>query len=418
MLILLAGSGSGMAGEAGRHTYEFAGLSVLINPSVGSELGYDSNLDGAPVARGSKFEKLEVGLDIEAKRAGDKYWLNLNGRDFHFDDLDRAHRWDVETDLGATIDVAEKTALTLESEYIRDFYPRYSANIFVNRADLEHADESVIWKLRARSVIEQSLNGAPATDFDGDFDNSGVGDEDALTELLSGLEHTSEDARDTGEDYLSAPRSKEYDYARSEGQISVMFNQSGSIQPFVIADYASLDYFSQPPLTLTDRNAREEYAIVGIRLKSSKDLWIDLGGRTNHRDFDDERVDTFSSSGLDVRLHWQAADRITITGRVERFIREPTTLAALADDVEAYGLTLDWKLAEALKLSAKGSYDIIGGIGDDIVHDKLYGRLELIYEPCSELEVFANVLGRYVEEQKTGSEVNRYRVGGGLNLKF
>ena len=113
----------------------------------------------------------------------------------------------------------------------------------------------------------------------------------------------------------------------------------------MIANYADLNYFGQVPSPLIDRNAQELYGIAGVRIEPDSKFRIDFGARVKHRNFEDRRVTEFTSSFVDVRLHWQPADWVTVTGAVDRFLREPAALRAVADDVRSYGIAIDWRLA-------------------------------------------------------------------------
>ncbi|MEQ1719351.1 MAG: outer membrane beta-barrel protein [Hyphomicrobium sp.] len=391
------------------------GTTIIIRPHAAIETGYDSNLDGAHSAKGSWFEKTGGGFNFKADRPGQAFHLSIAGQDFRFPELEKPHRWDVEVAGGVEYALWDSAKLKFETSFLRDYYPSHPAEVGATRLELVETAKTFNLRLMAKATAEHSLSGAPGPDFDGDYDGSGPDDPDAMIERVNGSEY---DTSDPDQDYPHLPRNTAFDVLRFDAHMALMVGTDQWLQPFVIANAAILDYFSQSPLSLIDRNATEQFAVAGVRLKPSSAFWVDIGGRVNHRDFDDLHVSQFTSVWGDTRLYWQVNDDLKFTGRIERFIREPVTSLGLADDVRTFGLSMDWRVSEDVRVVAKGTFDQFSAVGEVAEREKLFGRLDVFYALSDRIELFTSVLGRHFILTTTDTATERVRASAGVNVKF
>ena len=391
------------------------GTTVVVRPHAEIETGHDSNLDGAHSATGSWFEKTGGGFNIQADAEGQSFFLTLAGHNYLFNSLEKPHRWDVELAGGVTYAFRESAKLKFETSFLRDFYPSHPADVATTRMEFVEDAKTYNLRLMAKATAEHSLSGAPGPDFDGDDDGSRPDDPDALIERVTGSEF---DDADPDQDYPHLPRNTAFDVLRSEANFALKTGTDQAVQPFIIANVADLNYFGQSSLSLIDRNAIEQYAIAGIRLKPSPDFWLDLGGRINHRDFDDLVVSQFTSVWGDARFHWQVNEVLKITGRAERILREPVTSLGLADDVRTFGLSIDWRVSPDVRIEAKGTFDQLAAVGETADREKLFGRLDVFYVLSNRIELFASALGRHYILTTTDTSTERLRIGAGINFKY
>lgn len=399
-------------------SFEIAGLSIVYQTYAGTEAGYDSNLDNLYDATGTPFFRVTGGLDVTATGSNQKYVLSLRANDFRLPNLDADHRWDLDARLLASFKISDTLSLDLESEAVRDEYSASPADIFYNIADLSHRGDGYQIRLRAKSTAEMSLGTGPFNVDDGPLSSPGALGPSSPGPVpqaggLTGLNALSQLVGDT-----SIPRDRTFDFTRNELRTSLLWNTHEALQPFIIADLARIDYPEQDGTSTIDRNANDQYAIAGIRWKPIPSLWIDFGERVNCRDFDQELLADFVSHGIDIRLHWEPTDAVKVTGRVERFVREPTTVDALADDVQSIGATLDWTISPSLRLSARADYELVKSIGDPLSYDKLIGRLDAFYRLDPKVELYASILGRKLSIDDSNETAERMRIGSGFNVNF
>jgi hypothetical protein len=362
------------------------GTKVEFKPYVEAEGGYDSNSDNLVDNTPSAFEKIEGGLTLSAKTPSEYTALTLRARELHFDDIDRENRWDFKAAFDATFDLSDTQTLKVGTNYFRDFLSLDRADIISSYGDYALRTQDFRFRAEAKSHVEINI------------EDGGQGDETL--------------------DVFNVSRGKAFDFSRTDGRVSLLTFTRFWLQPFVIYDYANLDYFSQVSNPLIDRNANEQFGIAGARVEFDKRFRIDVGLRLNDREFDDDVVHRFSSEYVDVNMFWQPVDALKITGIVERILDEPSTSFGLADDVRSYGSTLDWDFSPRWSLSLSGYYDRVEPIGDDLLYNKLIGTVAVTYEPNDNTELFVSTLGKWVREEETGDEYTRFKVGSGVRLKY
>ncbi len=373
-------------GAVAAEGFKVPGTSVVVRPYVETEGGYDSNPDNFVDKTGSSFGKIEGGLKAESDVDGRYYGLTLKAKDVYFENLDLQNRWDFKAALDTSFDLTDSQSVKFGVQYVRDFFNLERANIYTSYADYTLQGQEFRFKLEAKNHTEENLNSEPR-----------------------GTENP---------DVFNISKSEAFDYARTDGKISLLTFTKSFLQPFVIYDYAGLNYFNQVSGASIDRDAREQFGIAGVRFRFSEDFRIDLGARRNTRDFEDLNIDKFSSTFVDVNVFWQPTDAVKITGVVERFIEEPGTSFGLADDTRTAGVTLDWDFMPKWQFKAAGYYDRVEAIGDDFRYNKYVTNLSITYEPSEHVEYFISGLGKWVNEEVSGDSYDRYKIGAGLRYSF
>ena len=362
------------------------GTSVTYKPYIESEGGYDSNPDGLFRKVGSPFERIEGGLKVTAKAPNETYELFLKAREVHFDNLEIENRWDFKAALDTTFDVAPNQRLAFGTYYLRDFFSLERAEIGHSYGEYTLKEDDYKIKLEGRSHVEHNLN-----------------DNVQGTQTL---------------DDFNVSKGAAFDYSRTDGRLSAIAFTKSMIQPFAIYDFGNMDYFNQVAGASIDRNATEHFAIAGLRFDFDKTLRVDIGGRYNHRDFDDRFVSPHDTGFIDINAYWKPVEAFKATLVVERYFKEPSTAFGLADDVRTVGLTADWKIDQYWQLNLGGYYDRIEAIGDDRRYNKFTTTASLTYEPNSSVEIFLSALGKWVTEDVNDDFYSRYKIGSGIRLKF
>lgn len=367
-------------------TVAIAGTSWKFSPYIETEGGYDTNPDGLVARVGSSFAKIETGGDVKAKSATETYIASVRARNFEYEGLERPHRWDFRAALEGQFDLPDQQTLKLGSSFLRDRYSLNQGDLYRGFVDYSRKGENYRLRLQGKS------------------------------ELLSNEDH--ENPGDIDVDLFNAARGRAFDYLRSEGQVALLTFTQLMVQPFAIYNWADANYYNQVEDRSIDRNAREQFAIAGVRLQLDPSFRVDVGQRINERHFDDSEVHSFHSSFYDINVYWSPAEWLTITGVVERTIKEPSTALGLADDVRTYGATISWRLSPQFRINGDGFYDHIAAIGDTLVFDKYTARLSGTYEVTKNLELFVSMLGRWNKEETTGESYQRYRIGSGVRINF
>jgi len=266
-----------------------------VKTFVGTEVGYDSNLDNRVAARGSSYELLQMGSSGTLQASGTAaYNWYLRGREYWYNELDASHCYDFDIALGARFDVSSDMAVKTGVSYYRDKISINSADIYKAYADLVRESEV----FRARLKL------------------------DSRTELSTASEN--QGALDT--DVFEVARGRAFDYSKNGVTASLLMLRKQIVAPFIIANYSDIDYFHQASNPAINRSAREAWGVAGIRITLSSDLQIDLGMRHTHRQFEDQAFSEFSSSYFDGTLTWKVGNGLTAQGTIERQIKEPTTI--------------------------------------------------------------------------------------------
>jgi hypothetical protein len=352
-----------------------------------TEAGFDSNLDNRFLSRPSSFEMLQLGANGSYKpNDSSAYSFYLSSRDFWYNALPVSQRYDVDAAVGARYDFSANTALKVGSSYYKDAISLDRYDYYRAFADL--INEGEIYRLRVKldSLTEVSTN-----------------------QLFSGAA--------IPPDIFASTRNKAFDFTKNGVTASLLMMRNQMVAPFVVGNYAAVDYFEQVANPLINRTAWEYWTTAGARITFSPDFSIDAGARYNYRNFDDLTFSQFSSAYPDIRFTWHAFDGWTLRGIVERQIVEPTTTFGLADDLTTYELNFDKKF-DQWTVSGRAFLNHVKPIGDPLNYYKYNWFLGLGYDIAPNTKLFAEYYGRYVAEKVTDLNYERTRVGAGVRVSF
>ena len=363
------------------------GTTVKYNTYIEGEGGYDSNPDSLFNQAGSPFERVEGSFKVTSTTATETLDFTLKGRDIQFNDLDDSNRWDAKAAINGSLVVGAGQKLSLGTYYLRDFFALDKLEVVHSYGEYAVTGDDYRVRLETRSHIEHNL-----------------GDD------ILGLRQPQDD--------FDVSKGAAFDYSRTDGRVSAIAMTKAMLQPFMIYNFGGLDYFNQVSGASIDRSARDQFAIAGLRFEFDKTLRVDVGGRFNHRDFDDKTVSTFSRGFVDINAHWQPTQAFKASLVIERFLREPTTSFGLADDVRSVALTADYQIDPLWRLSAAGYYDRVDAIGDDFRYNKYSTTMSLTYEPNKSYEIFVSGLAKWVTEEFSGESYTRFKIGSGVRFKF
>ena len=159
--------------------------------------------------------KLEGGLKASAETANQYYGLTLKGRFIDFMDFEKEiqHRTDFKAAVDTSFNLSETSTLKAGTYFFRDLISLARADIY--HSYLEYALRMQDWRLKALAKSHVEHNFDDEEQNDDDFDD------------------------------FSVSRAKAFDYSRSDGQVSLITFTRHWLQPFVIYDYANIDYYNQ-----------------------------------------------------------------------------------------------------------------------------------------------------------------------------
>ncbi|HMA72359.1 MAG TPA: outer membrane beta-barrel protein [Xanthobacteraceae bacterium] len=351
-----------------------------------TEGGYDTNLDNRVLSRASPFEMVQLGAKGSYKPDDlSAYSFYLSSRDFWYNDLPVSQRYDVDAAVGARYDFSSNTALKLGASYYKDAISLDRYDYYNGYADL--VNEGDLYRLRVKL--------------------------DSHTEVSTNTRIPIS----TDPAVIAATSDKAFDFTKNSATTSLLLLRNQMIAPFIVGNIADIDYFQQVDDPLINRTGREFWGIAGARFTLNPDFSVDLGGRYNHRNFDDLHFTQFTSSYPDLRLTWHATDGLTFRGIVERQIKEPTTTFGLADDVITYEVNFDQKF-EQWTIRGRAWLDHLRPIGDPFNYYKYNWFLGVGYAFSKNTELFAEYFGRHVVEKITDLGYERTRVGAGVRVTF
>ena len=352
-----------------------------------TQAGFDSNLDNRFLSRPSPFEMLQLGTSGSYKPTDSSaYSFYLSGRDFWYNTLGVSQRYDIDAAVGSRFDFSPNTALKIGGSYYKDAISLDRYDYYKGFADL--VNEGEIYRLRVKldSLTEVSTNERIPFSTD-------------------------------PPDVIAATRNKAFDFTKNGATASLLMMHKQMVAPFIVGNYADVDYFEQVANPIINRTAWEYWAAAGARVTFSPNFSVDLGARYNHRNFDDLIFTQFSSAYPDIRFTWHAYDGWTVRGIAERQIVEPTTSFGLADDLTTYELDFG-KRIDRWTFSGRAFLNHVRPIGDPFNYYKYNWSLGLGYDIAENTKLFAEYFGRYVTEKVSDLAYERTRVGAGVRVSF
>ena len=369
-------------------TFVVDGVTYRWTPYVETEAGYDSNPDNLFFEDGWRFVKLEAGLALSAEAPGRYAGVSVRGRFIDYQDFedDIQERTDVRVTFEGSADLTPSETVKVSGYFLRDYVSLSSADLLHGHASYAFRTEDIRFRLQTKSHTENN------------FEDSRLG----LPPI--------------GDFGFARPDA--FDYNRNDAQAYLLTFARSPIQPFAIVDAGIIDYFSQEDGALLDRDASERYAIAGVRFQMSPAFRIDGGYRLNVRDFDNAGTGEHITSFVDINVFWQPVQALRVTGIVERYFDEPDTSYGVADDVQSYGVTVDWDVAPKLRFVGTTYYDREPAIEDDRIFHKITTTGALTYDFHPNVDLFVSGLAKWVEEDIEGFGYQRLKIGAGARMRF
>lgn len=366
---------------------QWGDFAVNWKPYVETEAGIDTNPDNRFDQDGSGFVKLETGMRATMERAKEYYALTLKGRFLDFRDLeDEQHRPDFKAAVDTSFTLSDTETLTAGTYFLRDLISLAEADIFHSYLEYAVRTDSFRLKLTGKNHTEHN------------FDNAAQGTERFDTFVIS--------------------RPKAFDYARSDGKLSILAFAQGMLQPFFIYDFGHIDYYNQYSAASLDRDATEHFGIGGLRFQPDRNFRIDVGYRLNARDFEDRVTTHKTTDFIDINVFWQPVETLRFTGVVERYFDEATTAFGVVDDVKTYGMTFEWDLDPKWRATGTAYYDRETALGDTLRFDKVTTTMSVTHYWDKNIELFVSGLAKWVEEDLSGESYDRYKIGSGIRVNF
>ncbi|MDX2289997.1 MAG: outer membrane beta-barrel protein [Hyphomicrobiaceae bacterium] len=359
-------------------------------------LGFDSNRNGQSPAEPSRFQRLEANHEIsfDTDDTATEFSVNLNG--LKYNDLEIArNRFDLETRLESTWDLSPNDELRFFSSYVRDWLSFNRADIYESQIYVRHAsDQQRAWlKLNSYTQLDK-------------------GSEEDPLELAEEAEGGDED------DVFDLDRREPPDYSKLALQAGFIPRPRAPVTVFLIGGLARVAFFNQGEDPDFDRRANDAYAIGGVRFNLAQDFRIEAGWRANVRDFADRVVTSDSTDGLDVRVDWTPLKGVTVSAKVQRAFEETTSVFAIVDDVESHSIKTEWVATDKLTLSVEAGHEIERPVADIVRYEEYELEAIATYAVSSNVEVYAEGLAEFVSEATFDERYERYRIEGGVRMKY
>lgn len=369
---------------------------VKFTPMVSLAGGYDSNKDAQSDAEPSSYEKIHG--EIEVRRTGEKndtaFLFQATG--FKYNELELApERFELEARIDSTWQLSTTEELRFYTSYLRD-------SLFIDRVDVY---ESQLYYRLESDPLRTWLKLTSYTQVE-----LGSADGDMAVPFF--------DAGQTVDDVFDLGRDEPPSYSKTTLQTGLIPRPNAPITAFAIAGFSRVAFFDQQADSDFDRRANEVYGIGGIRLNIGKEFRIDAGWRINYRDFADTVVQDDHTDGFDLRLDWSPIKGLVIAGKVKREYEETTSVFAIVDDVQTYSLEVEADLPSRTKLVLTASYERELPVADVIMLDKYELEAALTHIVDQNVELYAEGLAKYVDEEVFDDNYERFRAEAGVRLKY
>ncbi len=176
--------------------------------------------------------------------------------------------------------------------------------------------------------------------------------------------------------------SSAFNVVRADLTAGALLYPSAWLSPYVEVQHSNLDYFNQPLANVIDRTASDQYRKVGLRIRPSKTLQMDVGARWNKRKTSAQDLDT---SDFDASLSWSPTQAFSLGITYDRYIDEPTTLLSLMSDVKALRVNVAWAPTDDTSISVAASRETNRAIGDvfDFTSREISGEFAYRFMPAA-----------------------------------
>jgi hypothetical protein len=219
-----------------------------------------------------------------------------------------------------------------------------------------------------------------------------------------------------------------YDFHRPEIEASALLRPDAKISPFVTTKLSRTSFPVPLPDDLTDeddelipvpvRDAVQVSALAGLRFSPHEDVTIRIGPRLNWRRFAEPGQAALLTVGPDIEAEWQINDQLSLSGSVSRTIEEPTSFAALADDLISASATLSYDSGQKLSVDLSAGYDRTREIGTGAFYDEYALELDASYKVTDNASLRFGYLYGWSVDHIDGENYDRMRIGAGGRLEF
>jgi hypothetical protein len=205
---------------------------------------------------------------------------------------------------------------------------------------------------------------------------------------------------------------------RSEVSAGMLLLKDRALAPFFELSAARIQFSNQIDTAVLNRNANEFYGIAGVRITLGPKLHIDLGGRVNNRDLDDQRAASHTGAFFDGKIVWSPTDRIDVEVNVDRKNTEAMTANALFTERTAADVQVTAKLNEKVKARVEVGMAKLDQIGLNKNFEERYVEGRIGYQINKRIELFSMAKAEEIKDSTTGDVIDRVRVGAGVKVGF
>lgn len=211
-----------------------------------------------------------------------------------------------------------------------------------------------------------------------------------------------------------------FDYQRVETKNGIRLRKNQLLSPYIQGGIADIEFLSPDTSVDIDRDATELFAVAGVRLAVSQQLFLDLGGRYNYRNPDDAKRSAFDNFAVDAKLSWTPfwtdEHQMYATVEMERMFKEAYTPLSYASDVTSYVLQTEYRQKGGLNVVVRAAYEENEQIGDDGVFIEKSLDGEFSYPIWGNMHVFLHGYYADVEEETSGDSYDRFKITGGIKI--
>ena len=109
---------------------------------------------------------------------------------------------------------------------------------------------------------------------------------------------------------------------------------------------------------------------------------------------------------------------LDVSCSIERTLGEPSTELSVVGDTTSYSVTVSYQATKKFSLAATGQYERIEEIGDTYLFRERSLDFKVKYTPREDVELFANLYGKKVNEDFTGDDYDQVQIGVGGAISF
>lgn len=211
---------------------------------------------------------------------------------------------------------------------------------------------------------------------------------------------------------------KAFSNTRIETSAGLLVGKESRIAPFGQIGVASIDFTHRVVTDPLPRDARDYWALAGLRFKFSDQIYLDAGARHTLRDFEQAGRSTYSNTSFDGKIVWTPSARLYAELGYDASFEDPLITGAYFTKRSGYSFYGEVRPAE--KTFASLSVDVAeqNQIGANVRFDEINGEAKIGYRIAPMAEVF--VIGGYqhAENRDTHETAESGRVGVGLKYGY